>query len=95
MNSRVLVVAVLATAFIGFNSIVAFARGGSYSGGSYSGSGSSHSVHGYTRKDGTYVAPHRQTDPDDSRRNNWSSKGNTNPYTGKEGTVDPDQPRNR
>jgi len=49
----------------------------------------SHSVRGYTRKDGTYVAPHMQTNPDSSRTNNWSSRGNVNPYTGKIGTVDP------
>lgn len=49
----------------------------------------SHSVRGYTRKDGTYVAPHHATNPDSSRSNNWSSRGNVNPYTGKIGTVDP------
>ena len=46
----------------------------------------SHSVRGYTKKDGTYVPPHRSTDPDGSKSNNWSQKGNINPYTGKEGT---------
>jgi hypothetical protein len=50
---------------------------------------SSHSVSGYVKKNGTYVAPHRQTDSDSSRVNNWSSKGNFNPYTGKKGTRDP------
>lgn len=50
---------------------------------------SSHYVRGYTRKDGTYVAPHYQTNPDSSRLNNWSTRGNVNPYTGKAGTVDP------
>lgn len=49
---------------------------------------SSHGVKGYTKKDGTYVAPHRATDRDSSKTNNWSPKGNTNPYTGKEGTKD-------
>jgi len=43
-------------------------------------------VRGYTRKDGTYVAPHRRTDSDGSKSNNWSTKGNTNPDTGKDGT---------
>lgn len=46
-------------------------------------------VQGHVRKDGTYVAPHYRTTPDDSRGNNWSSQGNTNPYTGREGTVNP------
>jgi hypothetical protein len=50
---------------------------------------SSHSVRGYTRKDGTYVAPHRATNPNSTRSDNWSTKGNVNPYTGKEGTIDP------
>ena len=51
----------------------------------------SHNVKGHTNKDGTYVAPHKQTNPDKSRANNWSTKGNTNPYTGKKGTVDPNK----
>jgi len=46
---------------------------------------SSHSVKGYTKKDGTYVQPHRQTNPDQLRRNNYSSEGNVNPNTGKQG----------
>lgn len=49
-------------------------------------SSSSHSVRGYVRKDGTYVAPHRQSNPDNNFRNNWSTKGNQNPHTGKDGT---------
>lgn len=43
-------------------------------------------VKGYTRRDGTYVAPHYRSSPDSSRSNNWSTKGNINPYTGEEGT---------
>jgi hypothetical protein len=54
---------------------------------------SSHYVRGYVRKDGTYVAPHYQTNPDSSVLNNWSTRGNVNPYTGKVGTIDPYQPR--
>lgn len=54
---------------------------------------SSHYVRGYTTKNGTYVAPHQQTNPDSSRLNNWSTRGNVNPYTGKAGTVDPYAPR--
>lgn len=51
------------------------------------------SVGGYTRQDGTYVQPHMRTNPDNSRTNNWSSQGNTNPYTGRQGTVDPYRPQ--
>lgn len=53
----------------------------------------SHSVRGHVRKDGKYVQPHRSTNPDSSRRNNWNAKGNANPYTGKAGTQDPDRPK--
>lgn len=52
----------------------------------------SNSVGGYTRQDGTYVQPHMRTNPDNSRTNNWSAQGNTNPYTGRQGTVDPYRP---
>lgn len=47
-------------------------------------------VRGYTRKNGTYVAPHYRSDPDSSVYNNWSTVGNVNPHTGKPGTVNPD-----
>jgi hypothetical protein len=49
----------------------------------------SHYVHPYTKKDGTYVQGHYKTAPDDTKLNNYSTKGNLNPYTGEEGTVDP------
>jgi len=77
--------------------------GGSHSGGSHSGAShpgkstgghtnsSDHNVAGYTKKNGTQVAPHHATDPNGSKRDNYSSKGNTNPYTGKQGTKDPNK----
>lgn len=43
-------------------------------------------VKGYTRKDGTYVAPHVRTSPNKTRNDNYSTRGNVNPYTGKAGT---------
>ena len=43
-------------------------------------------VKGYTRKDGTYVAPHVRSSPNSTNADNWSTKGNVNPYTGKAGT---------
>ena len=73
----------------------AFARGGGSHGGSFhstyggygTGSGSSsHSVSGYTRRDGTYVAPHHATNPNGTQRDNFSAMGNVNPYTGETGT---------
>ena len=47
------------------------------------------SVRGYYRKDGTYVRPHYRTNPDGNIWNNYSTKGNINPWTGKKGYVDP------
>lgn len=55
--------------------------------------GGSHSVRGHVNKDGTYVAPHHATNPNETKRDNYSSKGNVNPYTGKEGTKDPNAPK--
>lgn len=47
-------------------------------------------VSGYYRKDGTYVQPYFRTAPNSTNRDNFSTKGNTNPYTGKPGWIDPD-----
>ena len=38
---------------------------------------------------GNYVAPHMRTAPNRSRYDNWSTRGNLNPYTGKRGTQRP------
>ncbi len=69
----------------------AFARGSSFGAhSSYSYSGYSgradHSISGYTRSNGTYVQPSHATNPDATRNNNYTTKGNVNPYTGKVGT---------
>ncbi len=50
-------------------------------------------VDGHTRKDGTYVAGHHRSTPDNTTSNNYSTRGNTNPYTGQQGTVDPFKPQ--
>jgi hypothetical protein len=55
----------------------------------FSKSGTPVRVKAHVTKSGTYVAPSKRTAPDKSRNNNWSTKGNTNPYTGKDGTKDP------
>lgn len=75
--------------------ISTFAAGSVHAKGSHKGSSSSggaHHVAGHTPKSGTYVAPHRATNPNKSKHDNWSSKGNTNPDTGKNGTKNPDKP---
>jgi hypothetical protein len=46
-------------------------------------------VHGYTTKNGTYVAPHYRSAPDGNPYNNYSTRGNVNPYTGQVGTKGP------
>lgn len=85
-------VAVLCVAAV---SVPAFARGGggghgssSHSSSSHSSgsTGGSHSISGYTKSNGTYVAPAHATNPNGTKADNWSTKGNVNPYTGKEGT---------
>jgi len=53
------------------------------------GGGGSHNVNGHFKKNGTYVAPHRSTNPNHTQRDNWSSKPNVNPYNGKQGTKEP------
>ncbi|WP_256267348.1 hypothetical protein [Janthinobacterium sp. HH107] len=93
---KVILVAALAVSLS--ISIPAFARGGhsaahaSPSGHSAkvatgTGAKSSHEhVSGYTKKDGTVVKGHDRSTKDDTTANNWSTKGNTNPETGKAGT---------
>lgn len=46
-------------------------------------------VNGYVKKDGTYVAPHYRSAPNNTTSDNYSTKGNYNPYTGKVGTKEP------
>lgn len=43
----------------------------------------------YSTKNGTYVQGHYKTSSDNTKLNNWSSKGNINPYTGKRGYTNP------
>ena len=61
----------------------AFAHGG---GGGHLGgfrsSSSSHYTGSYVTRDGTYVAPHWQTNPNSTQTDNYSARGNLNPYTG-------------
>ena len=69
-------------------------HGGSHSGGAHSspratGTGSNSSrthVSAYTKKDGTRVQAHDRSKADRTKSNNWSTKANVNPETGKAGT---------
>jgi opacity protein-like surface antigen len=46
---------------------------------------------GYVTRDGTYVQPHYQTQPNATPFDNYSTRGNVNPYNGQPGTVNPYQ----
>ena len=48
-----------------------------------------HPVQGYTAPSGTYVPPHQQTNPNSTQTDNYSTRGNVNPYTGAVGTRTP------
>ena len=45
-------------------------------------------VRGHTTKNGSYVEPHYRSSPNNTKYDNYSTKGSSNPYTGKEGTVE-------
>ena len=66
---------------------------GSRGGGSSRSSGGSHSGHvavrSHTRKTGTQVSPHHRSGPNRTQSDNWSTRGNVNPDTGKPGTKTP------
>jgi uncharacterized protein YgiM (DUF1202 family) len=47
-------------------------------------------VNGYTKSNGTYVEGHYRTAPNSTNRDNFSTVGNTNPYTGKPGWIPAD-----
>lgn len=49
-------------------------------------------VQGYTKKDGTYVAPHYRSSPNSTTSDNYSTRGNVNPYTGAAGTKPDTRP---
>jgi len=48
-----------------------------------------HYTRGYQKQDGTYVRGYHATNPNNTRQDNWSSRGNVNPYTGQAGTKNP------
>lgn len=50
-------------------------------------------VRGSSTKTGVYRQPHIRTSPNNSKIDNWSTKGNVNPNTGKKGSADPFKPR--
>lgn len=47
-------------------------------------------VNPYVRSDGTFVQGHMRSDANSTTSDNYSTKGNTNPYTGERGTKSPE-----
>ena len=43
-------------------------------------------VNGHYKKDGAYVNGYTRSSPDSTNVNNYSTQGNSNPYTGSQGT---------
>lgn len=46
-------------------------------------------VNGYYRSNGTYVQPYYRSSPNGNPYDNYSTRGNVNPYTGAIGTQNP------
>lgn len=55
--------------------------------GSYGVNTNSTYVNGYTKSDGTYVNGHYRSSRNGTNHDNYSVTGNSNPYTGKSGSV--------
>ena len=48
----------------------------------------------YVKSNGTYVGGHHRSKADGNFYNNWTTKGNVNPFTGSRGTrISPYNPR--
>jgi hypothetical protein len=91
--------AAVVAALFAYSPVDAFARGGGgghggHSSGISSSSGrassSSHYTHGYFRQNGTYVKGYHATNPNSTKLDNYSTRGNVNPWTGRPGTESPD-----
>ena len=50
-------------------------------------------VSGYTKENGTYVEPYYRTSPNNTVNDNYGTRGNENPYTGKVGRGQTDYDR--
>jgi|GEM_PF-1668082 len=75
----------VATSSVGATTYSAPVSTSGYGGYGTGSSTSSTYVHGYYRSNGTYVAPYYRSSANGTKLDNWSTKGNINPYTGKIG----------
>lgn len=55
----------------------------------YGSSSRSHPVSPYTNNHGTYVQGSHATNPNNTQMDNYTTRGNVNPYTGEIGTRTP------
>lgn len=84
----------LAGAVLSTSAVAKGGRHGAYDFGSSHSSShttSEHYVSGYFRGNGTYVSGHHQTNPNGTRNDNYSTRGNVNPHTGEPGTMPRDE----
>ena len=58
----------------------------SYNSGSYGVNSNSTYVNGYTKSNGTYVQGHYRSSQNSTNHDNYSTVGNSNPYTGTSGS---------
>ncbi|HVW50815.1 MAG TPA: hypothetical protein VHC91_10540 [Trinickia sp.] len=89
MKKAVLVIALLAASPAFSQTYYDNQSENSLYGNASSGFGSDEQVSGYTRSNGTYVQPYHRTAPDSNPYNNYSTRGNLNPYTGRPGYKTP------
>lgn len=80
--TALLSLAVSSASFAQYNSQSIYSNG---SFGSISGTTETTTVNGYYRNNGTYVQGHQRTNPNSTNWDNYSTRGNTNPYTGDTG----------
>jgi hypothetical protein len=73
----------LVAAFLAASTGLSFAQYGGYGTGSNS---QSHYTQGHSNSNGSYTQPHYQTNPNSTTSDNYGTRGNVNPYTGRSGT---------
>ena len=78
--------AIALTLVVGGVTAAAAQYGGLYGTGS---NPSTHTVRPYITQQGTVVQPHIQTNPNRTQLDNFTTRGNVNPYTGQIGTRTP------
>jgi hypothetical protein len=76
---------ILIAALVVASPALAGSHGGGHAGGSRS-FGGEHFTVAHTTKNGTHVQGHWSTDPNSTRNDNYSTRGDVNPHTGEAGT---------